>query len=72
MQFGQKLQAISVIDGAKASTFLALSPDAEHLNGKYIDEDCSEKKSSSLSYDTKLQNMLWEESSNLIESTIKQ
>ena len=70
LQFGQKLQAISVIEGAKASTFLALSSDAEYLNGKYIDEDCSEKKSSSLSYDTKLQNMLWEESNNLIESTI--
>ena len=71
LQFGQKLQAISVIEGAKASTFLATSSDAIHINGKYIDEDCSQKKSSPLSYNADLQNKLWDESKNLIQSIIK-
>ena len=71
LQFGQKLQAISVMEGAKASTFLATSSDAIHINGKYIDEDCSEKKSSPLSYNIDLQNKLWDESKSLIQSIIK-
>ena len=62
LKFGQKIQAISVQKGAKASTFLALSESVKNINGKYFDEDCSQKQSSSISYDKNLQNILWQKS----------
>ena len=66
LKLGQRMQAISVIDGARASTFLALSSDVEKINGKYFDEDCSQIKSSGLSYIKYLQDNLWEQSKDLI------
>jgi len=67
-KFAQKVQALSVIDGAKSSTYAALSNDLDNMSGIYIDEDCSIIKSSSLSYDKGLQEQLWEQSLSLINN----
>ena len=67
IKFGQKVQAVSLIEGARASTFTALSEDLDQVNGKYFDEDCSQIESSRLSYNKNLQDSLWEQSKNLIE-----
>ncbi|MFW9951495.1 MAG: SDR family NAD(P)-dependent oxidoreductase [Candidatus Thorarchaeota archaeon] len=44
---------------AETSTFLASSPDVEHVTGKYF-KDCKESKSHKLTYDKTLQKKLWE------------
>ena len=66
IKFGQKVSAVSLEDGSRASTFLALSEDVKNISGKYFDEDCSQIKSSALSYQQSLQNNLWEKSKELI------
>ena len=68
LKFGQKLQAISVIKGSKASTFAALSSKLDNVTGKYFDEDASQIESSRLSYNKKLQDNLWKESKDLINN----
>ena len=68
LKFGQKLQAISVIKGAKASTFAALSSDLDNVTGKYFDEDTSQIESSKLSYNKELQDSLWKKSEALISN----
>ena len=68
IKFGQKVQAVSLIEGARASTFTALSEDLDQVSGKYFDEDCSQIESSRLSYNKNLQDTLWEQSNNLIEN----
>jgi len=67
IKFGQKVQAVSLIEGARASTFTALSDDLNGVSGKYFDEDCSQMESSRLSHNKKLQNQLWEQSISLID-----
>jgi len=67
-KFAQRLQALSLIDGAKSSTYAALSNDLDNMSGIYIDEDCSVIESSSLSYNKELQNKLWEQSLSLINN----
>ena len=67
IKFGQKLQAVSLIEGARASTFTALSEDLDSVSGKYFDEDCSQIASSKLSYNKNLQDILWDYSKSLIK-----
>ena len=67
IKFGQKVQAVSLIEGARASTFTALSDELDRLSGKYFDEDCSQIESSMLSHSKELQNQLWEQSISLID-----
>jgi len=67
IKFGQKVQAVSLIEGARASTFTALSKDLEQISGKYFDEDCSQIESSKLSHNKDLQDSLWEQSKYLID-----
>jgi NAD(P)-dependent dehydrogenase (short-subunit alcohol dehydrogenase family) len=50
--------------GARTPVYLATSPDVENVSGKYF-ENCIPKRSSSLSYDRKLQEKLWEISEKL-------
>ena len=68
LKFGQKMQAISVEKGAKASTFLALSEQVNNISGKYFDEDCTQKESSVISHNKKLQDELWNQSKALINN----
>ena len=68
LKFGQKLQAISVMDGSKASTFAALAPSLDNVSGKYFDEDTSQIESSKLSYNKELQDNLWQKSEALISN----
>lgn len=68
LKFGQALQAISLIDGAVSSTHLALSEKLENISGKYFDECGNEKRSLELSYDEALQDSLWKQSKDLIDS----
>ncbi|MAV64250.1 MAG: short-chain dehydrogenase [Candidatus Marinimicrobia bacterium] len=70
LKFAQKVKAISLKDGSKSTTFLALSKKVQNISGKYFDEDCSLKKSSDLSYNKDLQDSLWEKSSKLKDSLI--
>ena len=72
LKFGQKVGAVSLEDGSRASTFLALSDKVQNTNGRYFDEDCSEIKSSSLSYNQDFQNKLWNYSKKLIRAQIEQ
>ena len=67
IKFGQRVQAVSLIEGARASTFTALSKDLDEVSGKYFDEDCSQIESSRLSHNKNLQDSLWEQSKNLID-----
>ena len=67
-KFAQRVQALSLVDGAKSSTYAALSNDLDNMSGIYIDEDCSVIESSSLSYNKELQNKLWEQSLSLINT----
>jgi len=66
IKFGQRVQAVSLIEGARASTFTTLSEDLGKVSGKYFDEDCSQIESSRLSYNKDLQDQLWEQSNRLI------
>ena len=68
IKLGQKVQAVSLIEGARASTFTALSEDLDEVSGKYFDEDCSLIKSSNLSYNKDLQDALWNQSQYLINN----
>ena len=68
IKLGQKVQAVSLIEGARASTFTALSEDLDEVSGKYFDEDCSLIKSSHLSYNKDLQDALWDQSQYLINN----
>ena len=65
LKLGQKVGAVSLEDGARASTFLSLSENVKNINGKYFDEDCSQIDSSQVSYNKKLQDSLWENSKEL-------
>ena len=67
LKFGQRVGAVSLEDGSRASTFLALSDKIKDISGKYFDEDCTQIKSSSLSYNKELQDSLWEQSKQLIK-----
>ena len=67
IKLGQKIQAVSLIEGARASTFTALSEDLNNISGKYFDEDCSIIKSSEISYNKKMQDTLWDYSISLIK-----
>ena len=67
IKFGQKVQAVSLIEGARASTFTGLSEDLNNISGKYFDEDCSIIKSSKISYNKKMQDILWDYSISLIK-----
>ena len=67
LKFGQRVGAVSLEDGSRASTFLALSDKIKDISGKYFDEDCTQIKSSSLSYNKELQDSLWKQSKNLIK-----
>ena len=67
LKFGQRVGAVSLEDGARASTFLSLSDEVSKITGKYFDEDCSELDSSNLSYNEILQNSLWEKSKEFIK-----
>lgn len=68
LKFGQSVKAISIIEGALSSTFLALSNDVKNISGKYFDEDTKEIPSSSLSQNKDLQNDLWQKSEKYIKS----
>ena len=68
LKFGQKVGAVSLEDGSRASTFLALSDKIQDTSGRYFDEDCSEIKSSSLSYNKEFQDILWDQSVKGINS----
>jgi len=65
IKFGQRVQAISLIEGARASTFTALSDDLNKVSGKYFDEDCTQIESSRLSHNKYLQDQLWQQSIDL-------
>ena len=67
LKFGQRVGAVSLEDGSRASTFLALSDKIKDISGKYFNEDCTQIKSSSLSYNKELQDSLWEQSKQLIK-----
>ena len=60
-----RLFTISPKRGAKTSVFLASSPKIENITGKYFHKS-KPVKSSQLSYDTTLQNKLWELSEKLM------
>jgi retinol dehydrogenase-14 len=51
--------------GAQSSIFLARDKSVEGVTGKYFDEKSRERRSSHLSYDTKVQRRLWEMSERL-------
>jgi NAD(P)-dependent dehydrogenase (short-subunit alcohol dehydrogenase family) len=51
-------------EGAQTSLYLATSPEVEGVTGKYFDK-CKEKRSVPISYDTSLQEQLWDVSSKL-------
>jgi NAD(P)-dependent dehydrogenase (short-subunit alcohol dehydrogenase family) len=51
--------------GASTTLYLAMSPEVEHVTGKYFVR-CVPKKSSPLSYDQALQQQVWEKSLQLI------
>jgi NAD(P)-dependent dehydrogenase (short-subunit alcohol dehydrogenase family) len=57
---------ISPQEGAKTSIYLASSPEVEGVTGKYFVKSIP-KRSAQISYDTSLQNRLWEESANLVQ-----
>ncbi len=59
------LFSISVEDGAKTNIYLAASPDAEGITGKYFDEKQREVRSSASSYDQDVARRLWEVSEAL-------
>jgi NAD(P)-dependent dehydrogenase (short-subunit alcohol dehydrogenase family) len=51
-------------EGAQTSLYLATSPEVEGVTGKYVDK-CKEKPSVPISYDTSLQEQVWDVSSKL-------
>jgi NAD(P)-dependent dehydrogenase (short-subunit alcohol dehydrogenase family) len=51
-------------EGAQTSLYLAASPEVEGVTGKYFDK-CKEKPSVPISYDTSLQEQLWDVSTKL-------
>jgi len=57
---------ISVDEGARCPIFLASSPDAEGVNGKYFNYDLKETRSSEESYDEKVAMQLWDVSEKLV------
>lgn len=61
LQKGFNMNGASLSDGAATSVFLASSPEAEGVTGKYFSA-CKETHSSSLSRDNELQKQLWIES----------
>ncbi len=60
----QKMVAISPEQGAQTSLHLATSPNVDGVTGKYF-ADRRAQKSSPISYDTTLQDQLWQTSLNL-------
>ncbi len=54
----RRLSGVSVQEGAATSVFLASSPDAHGVSGKYWDK-CKPKKSSRNSYDKEMAKRLW-------------
>lgn len=56
-----KLFGAKVEDGASSHIYLASSEDVKNTTAKYF-HNCKAKKSSGLSYDKKLQDLLWKES----------
>ncbi len=55
-----------VSEGVKNELYLAISPEVENITGKHF-EDCRTVRSSPISYNTDVQNQLWELSIKLIE-----
>ncbi len=55
---------ISAVQGARTSLYLATSADVEGVTGKYF-ADCREKTSAKISYDTAVQERLWEISAQM-------
>jgi len=60
---------ISAHEGAKTSLYLASSPDVEGVTGKYFVRSVP-KRTTALSYDTSLQEKLWESSEKLVKSSV--
>ena len=63
-KFILSLLGISPEEGAKTSLYLATSPEVEGVTGKYFDKG-KEKSSVPISYDTSLQQRLWEMSAEV-------
>lgn len=59
------LMAVSVVEGAQTSVYLASSPKVEGVTGKYFDQ-CRERKSSRASYDEAAQKQLWQASEEMV------
>ena len=57
-------------EGAKTSLYLASSPDVENVTGKYFVR-CVPKRTTAVSYDTSLQEKLWESSEKLVNLSVK-
>jgi NAD(P)-dependent dehydrogenase (short-subunit alcohol dehydrogenase family) len=56
-----KMFGLTVEKGASSHIYLASSVDAKNDTGKYF-HNCKAKKSSTISYDKSLQELLWKES----------
>jgi len=65
LRWSQKLGAISVVEGAKTSIYLASSEEVAGVSGKYFDR-CKPRESSPESYDQTLQEKLWEVSESMV------
>lgn len=61
---------VSAQEGAKTSLYLATSPDVENVTGKYFVRSVP-KRTTAISYDTSLQDQLWESSAKLVNLSVK-
>ena len=66
LKLSQKLKAINVNDGAETSIFLASSPEAQNISGKYFYKK-KEKKSSMESLIINSRKKLWEKTETMLK-----
>ncbi|MEN8191947.1 MAG: SDR family oxidoreductase [Bacteroidota bacterium] len=64
---GFSMTGASLKDGARTSVYLASSKEVENVSGKYF-IDLSERNSASFTYNTELQEKLWDKSLKMIEN----
>jgi len=65
-----KCFGISAREGALTSIYLASEENLENISGLYFDK-CKPRKSSSISYNNKIGQLLWEYSNNIMKSNSK-